>query len=142
MLKNIEFRSIFKVIPIPIFWTDKTLKDWQGGYSLGIFCVIRPKYRERNDEGIVEHELEHCRQSYAGLLIFNGLLYKFNAKHRLNAEIEAYALQARVYEKTGTYYDPKRMIKAMAIRYNLPYSEEYIADKFTQYLKEKYDIEI
>ena len=116
-MKNIEIRMIFKVIPVPIFWTEKFLEDWSGGLSAGIFCIIRPKYRDRKDEGIVTHELRHCKQFYSRFLFFS-FMYLFNWKYRLNAEIEAYAEQIETYKK-----DPINVtwvINVLETKYKIP----------------------
>ena len=132
-MKNVEFRKIFGFIPVPIFWTEKTLKDWQGGYSVGFFCVIRPKYRERGDEGIVQHELTHCKQFYKRFPL-HGLLYRFNDTYRMNAECEAYAVQLKNYPERAANFG--WMVDAMATKYNLKFSRDFIEIEFRRHCSE------
>lgn len=128
-MKNVEFRRVFGFIPVPIFWTEKTLKSWQGGYSVGFFCVIRPKYRDRRDEGIVEHELEHCRQFYSRFPL-HGLLYRFSQEYRLKAEMAAYAVQLGRYENREA--NLRWMVDAMASKYDLDHTPEEIERRFRE----------
>lgn len=115
-MKSIEIRRIFGFIPVPIFWTERTLEDWQGGYSLGVFCVIRPKYRDRKDEGIVRHELRHCEQFYCSPLT-HGVRYRLSKKYRLKCEIDSYSEQLRHY--TGRVSHLQWMVTAICEKYGL-----------------------
>ena len=50
-----------------IIYSDKTLKNWQGGRQFWFFAIIRPKYR--GDQSIVEHERVHIRQWWMTTLL-------------------------------------------------------------------------
>lgn len=113
----ISFHLIYKLIPVPVFWTDRFLKDWQGGVSCGFFCILRPKYKE--DKGLLEHELTHCKQFYRTLSI-HVWLYKFSAKYRLSAEVEAYKKQLEYHTDKELNID--WMAKAISERYDLDVS--------------------
>ena len=95
---NISIRLIYGIIPVPVIWTDRFLDSWQGGKSMSIMCFIRPKYKDRQDNGIVEHELTHVRQFYRTLSLHN-FLYLLSNKYRLNSEIEAYKNQLNIYRE-------------------------------------------
>jgi len=106
---------IFWFIPIPVFWTDKYLESWQGGKSKGLFCIIRKKYKGI-DNGILEHELTHCRQFYRTFFL-HGFFYKFSPKYRLQSEIEAYKKQLEHYQDKE--FSINWMAKAIVEKYNL-----------------------
>ena len=110
----VTFRKIFGFIPIPIFWTDRFLKDWSGGQSNGLFCIIRPKYI--SDEGIIEHELTHCKQYFrtAGIHSF---LYLFNKNYRATVEVEAYAVQLSKYSDPLLRVDS--VVESLFTKYDL-----------------------
>ena len=113
---RITFRTVFGIVPVPIVYTDRLLKDWQGAATRGPIVVIRTVYLERGDEGIHAHELEHVRQFWtmaaslaivlllvlpaewralgAALpLLAHPLLYRFARSYRLEAEVSAYRVQ-------------------------------------------------
>lgn len=129
-MANVTVRSVLGFIPVPIFWSDRVLKGWQGGVSYGFFCIIRPKYRDRNDDGIVRHELRHCRQFYTRFPL-HGLLYRFSRKYRLRAEMEAYAVQLAAYG--GGQRDFNWMVDAMHSKYDLGMERTEVSEKFREY---------
>lgn len=90
----ITFRIIFGFIPVPIIWTDRFMPDWCGGKSFGVFCIIRPKYRK--DEGLIQHELTHCRQ-FCRTFGSHAIRYSLDEGYRLDAEVEAYRVQLSRY---------------------------------------------
>jgi hypothetical protein len=45
---------------IMIIYTDKTLKNWQGGRQLWFFAIVRPEHRGKQD--LIEHEKAHIKQ--------------------------------------------------------------------------------
>lgn len=87
------WHTIFGIVPVPVFYTDG-LPDGVGGRQIGPVVQIRPVYRERGDEGIHQHELEHVRQWWATLGL-HSLLYLAVRRYRLWAEARAYAVQMR-----------------------------------------------
>jgi hypothetical protein len=118
-----NFRRIYGIIPVLVFYTD-TLPDHVAGRSKGLFVLIKPRYRE--DEGLIQHELEHVRQFYrpigAALLagamlsiiypllalpimyaaaltgmLFHVLAYKLIDAYKLRCEATAYWIQSRYY---------------------------------------------
>lgn len=118
---TLSFHLIFGIIPVPVIWTDRFLASWSGGTSRGFFCIIRPKYKE--DRGILEHELTHCKQFYRTLSI-HVWLYKFSEKYRLNAEVEAYKKQLEFYADKEFYIG--WMAIAIATKYKLNVSIETV----------------
>ena len=83
-----EWRRIYGIIPVPVFYVDD-LGPF-AGRSNGFFVRIVEKYKE--DRGLLEHELQHCRQFYRTLCL-HGLLYKFVDKYRYKMELECYKIQ-------------------------------------------------
>lgn len=103
-----------------IIYTDKFLKNWQGGRQVWFIAIVRPKYR--GDQSIVEHEREHIKQwalttflagwvcAFAAFVLHrhlgascndllpllvvppsaHGLLYNLLRKYRLWAEVKAH----------------------------------------------------
>ena len=129
-MKNVTVRRVLGIIPVPIFWSERLLKEWQGGVSYGFFCVLRPKYRDRNDEGIVLHELRHCRQFYSRFPL-HGVLYRFSAEYRLKAEMEAYAVQLAAYG--GGQRDFNWMVDAMHSKYGIDMDRTEVCDRFREH---------
>lgn len=86
-----NIRFIFYVIPVPVIFTGRLIGKGFAGRSYGVFIVVRPDYR--NDEPLIQHELEHCRQWYRTLGV-HGILMKVCSNWRFKREVEAYAVQA------------------------------------------------
>jgi hypothetical protein len=85
---KIKFIFIF---PALVFFTDN-LPAGIGGRANGPIVRIKSKYKQ--DPGIMAHELEHVKQWYLTLML-HPLLYKFNKKYRLWAELRAYKKQLK-----------------------------------------------
>lgn len=116
-----EIRKIFKIIPIPIFYTDR-IKDGFSGVSYGMWIKIRP--RCKNDEGLLQHELTHCKQWYRTFGI-HGILTLISKKWRYKSELEAYAVQASYeHSPVAQKYACKLFAGFIANKYNLDVSEE------------------
>jgi len=92
-----QWRSVYRVIPVPIFYTDEMADD-VGGYAWLGAVWIRARYA--NDEGLHQHELEHVRQFWT-LPIAHGLLYKFVRRYRLWSEAAAYKIQMKFTNGNG-----------------------------------------
>src|SRR5690625_957439 len=86
----ITFRPIYGVIPIPVIYSRRLLGPWGSGRSYGVLVAIDPA--KRHDRGLLEHELQHCRQCYRSLGL-NALLYFLSKRHRYRQEVECYAVQ-------------------------------------------------
>lgn len=119
------FKTVFGIIPVPVFITDWGMGPTVGGSANGPVVRIRPKYIERNDEGILNHELNHVKQFYTPLLISLGifaalwlwlgyisiysvyiltiggslhsLLYLLVRPYKLWSEVTSYKVQAKHY---------------------------------------------
>lgn len=119
------FKTVFGIIPVPVFVTDWGMGPTVGGAANGPVIRIRPKYIERNDEGILNHELNHVKQFYTPLLISLGifaalwlwlgyfhiysayiliiggtlhsLLYLLVRPYKLWSEVTSYRIQAKSY---------------------------------------------
>ena len=63
--------------------------------TYGPIAVIRVREDHRNDAGLLAHEFHHVRQNWCtGFL--HPLLYRWSRDYRLDAELDAYTVQARV----------------------------------------------
>ena len=122
---KLMFKTVFGIIPVPVFITDWGMGPTVGGSANGPVVRIRPKYIERNDEGILNHELNHVKQFYTPLLIslgifaalwlwlgyiseyslfiimagysFHGLMYLLVRPYKLWSEVTSYRIQAKSY---------------------------------------------
>lgn len=93
------FRSVFGVIPVPVFYTDK-LRENRAGEARGPFIRIRTGYEQ--DEGLHRHELAHVEVSWAtfGLIAFASMVFK---KARIWNEARAYKRQTFYPDADGHY---------------------------------------
>jgi hypothetical protein len=122
-----------------------------GGYAIGPYVRIRPKYK--NDVGLHVHEYEHVNQFwigtilsailiYIGLYVFkapydyypvlfaslgaHGNLYKFYEPYKVYCEVVAYSKQLRVY---GDKVVPEWVIRALTTKYGLSITRQEVIDK-------------
>lgn len=84
---------VYFVLPAFVTWTDDIGADNRAAVTNGFRIRMRPKYRY--DAGIMQHELQHVRQFYRGLIPFCGMMH-------LEREIEAYRVQLRYYPEDDT----------------------------------------
>ena len=89
-------RFIYKVIPVPVFITERFIPRRYSGMSLGVMVLIRPGIEDGS--ALIEHEITHCRQFYRTFGL-HALLYFSSEKYKYKAEVEAYAAQAGVSGK-------------------------------------------
>ena len=120
---KITFHRVHKIIPVPVLWTNSFLHDWMGGRSFGYFCIIRPKYLENGDTGILAHELKHSAQFWSMFPIY-GLRYLFSDSFRLRAEAEAYASQLACYPYRKNRV--ARFVDSIATKYDIDASHDEI----------------
>jgi hypothetical protein len=90
-----------------------------GGCANGFVIRILKKYKDV-DEGIYQHELTHVKQWFRTLGL-HSFLYLFNQQYKLEAEVEAYKVQAAYYK------DDRKPLFATFIAkyYDLDVSHEY-----------------
>jgi len=81
---------VYKILPATVIYTDR-LPEGFGGVSNAMIVRIRPKFE--GDEGLLQHELTHVKQTYRLLILFASLLYLLDDDYRLHAEVEAYRKQ-------------------------------------------------
>ena len=100
-----------------VFYTDRVIPKRFGGFTVGPFIFIRPKYRE--DVGLLEHEKIHVWQFWKTWGFFVPL-YAFSKMWRLWWEVEGYK------EQLKHYGDDRSMVFAgfIALRYRIPVSKE------------------
>lgn len=107
-------KTVYKFIPVPVFYTNWFIPNRYGAISLGFFVLIRPEYK--GNTALLEHELQHCRQFWRTLWV-HAPLYFLSKRYRLYAECDAYAVQI----KYGGSYD--WAIQMLTNYYNLNISE-------------------
>jgi hypothetical protein len=111
-----KIKFIYGIIPVPVFYVDSLGKA--AGRSNGFIIRVVKEYK--SDKGLLEHELQHCRQFYRTLAI-HAFLYKFSKKYRYKAEIEAYKIQLKYCENKDA--SAKKFANFLATNYSLDVSE-------------------
>ncbi len=81
---------VYKILPALVIYTDR-LPEGFAGMAIAMIVRIRPKFK--GDEGLLQHELTHVKQSYRLLILFQSLLYLLDDDYRFHAEVEAYRKQ-------------------------------------------------
>jgi len=116
-----ELKRIFGIIPIPVFYVEK-VRDGFAGVSYGFFIKIAEKYKD--DIGLLNHELHHCKQFYATGGVVHAFLYAFVSRYKYWAELTAYRVQLKSAVDDA---DRERLVKKFAYfianKYNLNVSE-------------------
>ena len=80
-------------------YTDRFIPTRFAALAIGPVVLIRPRYAE--DKGLLEHERVHVRQWMKCPIGFP-LRYLLSRQAKLDAELEAYAEQARHYPDDRT----------------------------------------
>lgn len=114
-----KIKFIYKFIPIPVFYVESL--GAFAGKSYGFFIRVVEEYKD--DVGLLEHELQHCRQSYRSLFLHT-FLYKFDRYYRFIAEIEAYAVQLGFVSNENRESNIVRFSKFITERYGTGVSFE------------------
>lgn len=117
---KLKLRSVFNIIPVPIVVTDFLVPSKFAALSLGLLILLRE--RAEDNEPLIQHELEHCRQAWRGLFVLHLLRYWLDKDYRYQSEVEAYAIQYRLLEKEGE--DTSWMGASLANKYGVSVSEE------------------
>ncbi len=105
----LKIKRIYKIIPIPIFVVpNKTLR--LDAKSYGLFILIEEE--NKNDEGLIVHELTHCKQFYRTFGLHN-VLYSISKEYRFRAEYEAYTTQYKYDNIKYSKNAMKTMIKSL-----------------------------
>lgn len=115
---NMIIRFVYKVFPVPVFYVDSLPNGYSGFFQAIIIPIVKIKKGCEEDIGLLEHELEHCRQ-YIRLPVVHSLLYKLVPRYRYWAELQAY-------------------------RHQLDFSDdrERSANHFAKFLAKNYDLDI
>ncbi len=113
---RMKIKTVYKILPAVVIFTNR-VPEGSAGVANAMIVRIRPEYV--NDEGLLQHELTHVKQSYRLLILFHSILYLLDDPYRLHAEVEAYRKQ-------------------------LEYSKNKVADidRFAGFIAEKYDLDI
>jgi len=113
-------QKIFKFIPVPIFYNcPRLVPPRMQAFSWGIFIAVRSHWMS---PGMIEHELEHCRQFYRSLGL-SAILYHLSSRKRMMYEVKAYIKNIRQGEMGLGF--AASLIK---INYDLKYSVNEIKD--------------
>jgi len=131
---------------LPAFMRYKAKSDRAGGAKF-IFIYINNKYKD--DQGIINHELMHVKQFYRmsllslwGVVIYlmgglmtplvigvigfcaHTILYRFSESYRYVAEVEAFKVQLKSYDRSEMDYDAtvRKLVYILVTRYNVDVS--------------------
>jgi len=77
-----------------IFYTNFGIPKQFAGMTRGPFVFIRPEYKD--DIGLLAHEQTHVKQFFRTFFL-HGFFYLFSDTYKLNAEVEAFKVQATYY---------------------------------------------
>jgi len=91
------FKFVYGILPAIISYTDDMSEDFAG---ITKRFIIKIRLKNRNDNGLLQHELVHVKQWYRTFML-HSLLYNLSKKYRLNSEIEAYIVQLKVNKEEG-----------------------------------------
>jgi len=106
-----KLKFVYGILPAFVFYVDSL--DGFGGKANGPVVRVLKKY-SGSDEGLLQHELTHVKQWYRTFFT-HGFWYMFVENYRLDAEIEAYKVQAKYYDYDATVW----MAEALATKYNI-----------------------
>lgn len=117
-----KIKWLWGVIPVLIIYNERLIRgEWADATSYGVFVAMCPT--QRNNKGLLAHELVHCKQFYRSLGI-NTVLYLLSRRHRYRLELEAYAKQAiaGINSSQDRNLTPRLQRAAMAIHgyYKIP----------------------
>ncbi len=92
-----KIKFVYKVLPVLLIKAPWLVPEKFDARCYGFFVAFKNKY-SLESKGLVEHELEHCRQSYR-LPFVHPLLYKFSKEYRYKSELDAFVKQLQQYSK-------------------------------------------
>lgn len=118
---KIETRFIYKMIPVPVVITNWLIPKRFDALSLGVLILIRPS--EKNNKGLLQHELTHSEQFYRTFGI-QPFLYFFSEEYRYQYELEAWRVQLDYNEN-----DYEFAVDALVNNYNLLVTENKVRNE-------------
>ena len=77
-----------------VFYTNWSIPDKWSGIVRGPFIFIRPEFK--GNVAFLEHEKQHVRQWWRGLLALHTIRYKLSKSYRYQCELEGYAVQYKI----------------------------------------------
>ena len=92
-----KLKFVYKVLPVLLIKAPWLVPDKFDAQCYGFFVAFSTKYNLES-KGLVEHELEHCRQSYR-LPLVHPLLYKLSKEYRYKSEHGAFVVQLKQYSR-------------------------------------------
>ena len=90
-----KVKVVYKVLPVLLVQSSLLVPRKFDAQCYGPLIAFKNKH-SFNDTALVQHELEHSKQSYR-LPVLHFLLYMLSKQYRYKSELEAYALQIRSY---------------------------------------------
>lgn len=112
-LKRFCFVWVYQILPVFIVYLP--LPSGLAGVGLGPLVLIKTRYY--GDKGLLEHELEHCRQAYS-LPILHYVFYLISQTYRYHVELKAYRIQLKYC--TNNHDSAIKFSRFLANNYFLP----------------------
>ena len=94
-------KLIHRFFPYILIYTDdERMGETFDAFNFGILIIIQE--REKENIGLLKHELKHVEQFYRTLGL-GGILYRVSARYRFYCEVEAYVEQIKYSGYTKLY---------------------------------------
>lgn len=92
-----KLKFVYKVLPVLLVQSSALVPKKHDAQCYGVLIAFKSKY-SMNDPALVQHELEHSKQSYR-LPLVHPLLYAFSKEYRYRSELDAFVQQLKCYSK-------------------------------------------
>ena len=92
-----KLKFVYKVLPVLLLQSSLLVPKKFDAKCYGPLIAFSNKH-SINDGALVQHELEHSKQSYR-LPLLHPLLYKFSKEYRYKSELDAFVMQLKYYSK-------------------------------------------
>lgn len=92
-----KVKFVYKVLPVLLVQSSLLVPKKFDAKCYGPLIAFKDRY-SFNDSALVQHELEHSKQSYR-LPFVHPLLYRFSKSYRYKSELQAFTAQLKYYSK-------------------------------------------
>ena len=92
-----KMKFVYKVLPVFLIKAPWLVPVRFDAKCFGPLIAFKNRY-SFNDSALVQHELEHSKQSYR-LPLLHPVLYKLSKEYRYKSELDAFVVQLRCYSK-------------------------------------------
>ena len=92
-----KVKFVYKVLPVLLVQSSLLVPKRFDAKCFGPLIAFKNKH-SFNDSALVQHELEHSKQSYR-LPVLHFLLYMLSKEYRYKSELDAFVMQLKYYSK-------------------------------------------